>query len=119
MSQWYVKELAKLAGVTVQTLHYYDKNNVLKPSIRLANGYRLYSQADLSRLQQIIALKFFGFDLAKIKDLLAGEVDVRQHLLGQISFLEHRTQVLMDATKTLKKLRLPTRPMSLHRGNRL
>ncbi len=104
MSQWYVKELATLAGVSVQTLHYYDKNNVLRPSVRLANGYRMYSQADLIKLQQIVALKFFGFGLEEIKNLLAGHVDVHQQLAGQVAFLEKRARVMLDAAKNLKKI---------------
>jgi len=52
-------------------LHHYDKIGLLKPSMRLSNGYRLYSETDLLKLQQIIALKFFGFELSQIKLLLA------------------------------------------------
>ena len=59
MAQWYVKELSKLTQVTVQTLHHYDRIGLLQPSVRLANGYRLYSEKDLLKLQQIIAFKFF------------------------------------------------------------
>lgn len=61
MSKWYVKDLSKLTGVSVQTLHYYDRINLLNPSLRLQNGYRIYTEQDLLRLQKIIALKFFGF----------------------------------------------------------
>jgi hypothetical protein len=61
MAKWYVKELSSLTGVSVQTLHHYDRVSLLKPSVRLDNGYRLYSEQDLAKLQKIIALKFFGF----------------------------------------------------------
>ncbi len=70
MAEWYVKDLSKLTGISVQTLHQYDRIHLLKPSIRLPNGYRIYSEKDLLRLQQIIALKFFGFELSQIKKLL-------------------------------------------------
>ena len=56
MAQWYIKELSKLTHVSVQTLHYYDKIDLLRPSLRHANGYRIYSEADLLKLQKIIAL---------------------------------------------------------------
>ena len=59
MKGWYIKAFADLTGVSVRTLHHYDKIGLLKPSIRQANGYRLYSEADLLKQQQIIALKFF------------------------------------------------------------
>ena len=63
MAQWYIKELSNLTHISVQTLYYYDRIGLLKPSIRLSNGYRLYSEKDLSKLQQIISLKFFGFEI--------------------------------------------------------
>jgi DNA-binding transcriptional MerR regulator len=43
MKQWYVKELSQLTQVSVRTLHHYDKIGLLKPELRLSNGYRLYS----------------------------------------------------------------------------
>lgn len=58
------KRLSKLTGVSVQTLHHYDRIGLLKPSLRLSNGYRIYSKKDLLRLQQIVVLKFFGFELS-------------------------------------------------------
>ncbi len=64
------REFAELAGVTVRTLHHYDRLGLLKPSGRTAAGYRLYGGKDLARLQQIVTLKFIGLPLAQIKDLL-------------------------------------------------
>ncbi|HCK8789521.1 TPA: MerR family DNA-binding transcriptional regulator, partial [Legionella pneumophila] len=43
MTQWFVKDLSQLTAVSVQTLHHYDRIGLLKPSLRLANGYRVYS----------------------------------------------------------------------------
>ncbi len=104
MSQWYVKDLSNLTGVSVQTLHHYDRIDLLNPSLRLANGYRLYSEKDLLKLQQIIALKFFGFELAQIKSLLAGKVDILENLSLQAQFLETKAQTLFDASQTLKNI---------------
>jgi MerR family transcriptional regulator, thiopeptide resistance regulator len=64
------REFAVLAGVTVRALHHYDRIGLLKPQ-RSSSGYRLYSLADLGRLEQIIALKFLGIPLREIKTLLA------------------------------------------------
>lgn len=83
MTQWFVKNLSKLTGVTVQTLHHYDRIGLLKPSLRLANGYRIYSEKDLLQLQQIIALKFFGFKLSQIKTLITEEKSALQHFNAQ------------------------------------
>lgn len=63
-------EFARLAGVTVRTLHHYDRLGLLKPSGRTQAGYRLYSTSDLVRLEQIVTLKFIGFPLKRIKEIL-------------------------------------------------
>ncbi len=104
MTQWYVKELSKLTQVTVQTLHHYDRIGLLKPSVRLANGYRLYSEKDLLKLQQIIALKFFGFELSQIKALLSQDVNMIDHFSAQSQFLEEKAKNLFEASQTLKHI---------------
>jgi DNA-binding transcriptional MerR regulator len=63
------REFASLAGVTVRTLHYYDRIGLLRPQ-RSGSGYRLYSLAHLEVLEQITALKFLGIPLKEIKILL-------------------------------------------------
>lgn len=104
MTQWYVKDLSKLTGVSVQTLHHYDRIELLKPSVRLANGYRVYSEKDLLKLQQIIALKFFGFKLLQIKALLSGNAGTLEHFSVQAQFLERKANTLLDASKALKSI---------------
>ena len=68
------QEFAELAGVTVRTLHHYDRLGLLKPSYRSEAGYRLYSQRDLARLEQIVVLKFLGLPLKSIGPLLKAEL---------------------------------------------
>jgi len=63
-------EFAKRAGVTIRALHHYDRLGLLKPSGHTAAGYRLYTDRDLVRLEQIVALKFIGFSLSQIRELL-------------------------------------------------
>lgn len=104
MTEWYVKDLSKLTDVSVQTLHHYDRIELLKPSVRLANGYRVYSEKDLLKLQQIIALKFFGFELAQIKTLLADEREALEHFAVQAKFLEQKAHALLDASKALQSV---------------
>ncbi|HEX8181462.1 MAG TPA: MerR family transcriptional regulator [Pyrinomonadaceae bacterium] len=67
------RDFAARAGVTVRTLHHYDRLGLLKPARRTAAGYRLYSTRDFARLQQIVTLKFIGLPLKRIKELLAGQ----------------------------------------------
>lgn len=104
MTQWYVKDLSKLTGVSVQTLHHYDRIDLLKPSLRLSNGYRVYSEKDLLQLQQIIALKFFGFELSQVKALLTDNAGALEHLSVQAQFLEQKAHTLLDASKALKNI---------------
>jgi MerR family transcriptional regulator, thiopeptide resistance regulator len=66
------KEFAALAGVTVRTLHFYDRRELLQPAARTAHGYRLYGEAELERLEHILALRFVGFSLDQIQKLLRG-----------------------------------------------
>ena len=70
----HVKAFADDAGVTVRTLHLYDRLGLLKPAALTSSGYRLYGEAELERLEQILALRFVGFNLEQIKELLSGPV---------------------------------------------
>ena len=70
MSRFYkIQEFAELAGVTVKALHHYDRLGLLKTG-RSGAGYRLYSDKDLERLEQIVALKFLGLPLKQIRIVL-------------------------------------------------
>ncbi len=87
--------------MTVRTLYHYDKIGLLVPSFRLTNSYRRYSELDLLKLQQIIALKSFGFELDKIKSLTSKKIYLKDHLYEQAKFLEEKAQSLMSASKIL------------------
>ncbi|PKM76729.1 MAG: MerR family transcriptional regulator [Firmicutes bacterium HGW-Firmicutes-15] len=65
-----VKEVADMIGVSVRTLHHYDKIGLLKPEYISPAGYRLYTDNDLERLQQILFFKEIDFNLQEIKDIL-------------------------------------------------
>ena len=104
MAEWYVKDLSKLTDISVQTLHHYDRIDLLKPSIRLSNGYRVYSEKDLLRLQQIIALKFFGFELSQIKGLLAGNAGALEHFSAQAKLLEQKAMTMLEGSNALKQI---------------
>lgn len=65
-----VKEIATLTGISVRTLHHYDEIGILKPAHVTEAGYRLYSDEDLTTLQQILFFRELGFSLKKIKELL-------------------------------------------------
>lgn len=67
-----IKTFADDAGVSVRTLHLYDELGLLKPAALSESGYRLYGEAEFERLEHILALRFIGFNLDQIKELLAG-----------------------------------------------
>ena len=65
-----VGEVAALTGVSVRTLHHYDRLGLLRPSRWTEGGHRLYAEADLLRLQQVLTLRYLGFPLKQIGELL-------------------------------------------------
>ena len=102
MAQWYIQEFSKISNITMRTLRHYDDIGLLKPSVRLPNGYRLYSETDLLRLQQIIALKFFGFKLTQVQTLLHKDMDALNHFRAQQQTIQHQIVQLENANKKLK-----------------
>lgn len=90
--QYQVKELAALANVSVRALHHYDAIGLLEPSGRTEAGYRLYSEEDLLRLQQILLGRELGLSLEAIRRSLDDpKFDRRQALLLQRAELEARS----------------------------
>lgn len=86
--QYKIKEVSDMAGVTVRTLHHYDRTGLLKPGKVTAAGYRLYSDADLEKLQQILFFKELGFRLQEIIGILDNPgFDRRQALRSQKKLL--------------------------------
>jgi len=65
-----VKEVADLVGISVRTLHYYDEIGLLTPEKTTESGYRLYTDDDLEKLQQILFFKELGFPLKKVKEII-------------------------------------------------
>ncbi len=68
-----VGEVARLANVTVRTLHHYDAVGLVCPSARTEAGYRLYDDEDLARLQQVLLYRALGFGLDEIRALMTAE----------------------------------------------
>ena len=65
-----VSDVAKLTGVTVRTLHYYDEIGLLPPSEVTSSGYRVYNDADLEALQQILFFRELDFSLEEIREIM-------------------------------------------------
>ena len=100
---YHIKEAAQLSGVSVKTLHHYDKIGLLVPQ-KSENGYRTYSQTDLERLQVILYYKYLGFSLEKIAELLSQDAqDLLPHLLRQLEYLQQERDHLDTLISTLQK----------------
>ena len=88
-----VKDVARLTGVSVRTLHHYDAIGLLVPSGRTAAGYRLYTDADLLRLQQILIGRELGLPLEEIRQSLDDpRFDRKAALLDQRQRLHERAR---------------------------
>jgi DNA-binding transcriptional MerR regulator len=105
-----IGELARASGLTVRTLHHYDRLGLLTPPVRDESGYRRYGQAEVERLYRIRALKALGLSLEEIVSVLSGPGapgelrDLVAHHLAQLrerrtvlESLENRLALLLDA----------------------
>lgn len=110
MRNYSIGELAKLAGVSIRTLRYYDKIGLLKPAERADSNYRYYGKEELYRLQQILFFKELDFELKKIRKLLDDpDFDQLKALAfqrKQIAGRKHRLEkLLITLDKTITELK--------------
>ncbi len=99
-----VGAVARLAGVTVRTLHHYDEIGLLKPSGRSDAGYRRYGDADLERLQRILFYRELGFGLDEIKHVMTnGAALASDHLRRQHALLAERIGRLQRMAAAVEK----------------
>lgn len=104
------KELAKLAGISVRTLHYYDQISLLSPSKRSEGNYRIYHENDVDRLQQILFFKEAGLKLEQIKSLkknLSNDKRLKileTHLEALNDDLERKRVLTENVKKTMQVL---------------
>lgn len=104
-----VGEVSKLTRLSVRALHHYDEIGLVKPSGRSAAGYRLYTDLDLERLQQVLFYRELGFKLDDIVSVLADPTfDRRKALHAQREMLAAKLQetraVLDLVEKTIRAL---------------
>lgn len=111
-----VSEVAKLTAVSVRTLHHYDEIGLCKPSARSGAGYRLYSAADLERLQQVLFFRELSFPLAEITRIVTDSAfDVGAALRWQRQLLTDkvvRLRALIAAVEAALTAREGGRTMS-------
>lgn len=103
MKFYKIKELSTLTHTTVRMLQFYDEIGLLKPAKRSDAGYRLYSEQDLLRLQQIITLKYLGLSLTEIKNVIKNPAfNALDSLKIQAQILSDNAVKIQDAAKLLK-----------------
>jgi DNA-binding transcriptional MerR regulator len=104
MDNYSVKKLSKLAGVSVRTLHLYDKMGLLKPSVRTEARYRLYGEKELLRLQQILFYRELDFPLKDICAILDDPAfDLMQALQGHRKALLAKKERINTLVGTIDK----------------
>lgn len=104
MKTYSVKQIAQLAGVSVRTLHLYDKIGLLKPGKRTRAGYRQYSEDELLRLQQVLFYRELDFSLKEIKEIMNDPgFDVGKALIGHKASLLIRRERLNILLNTIDK----------------
>ena len=100
-----VKEVSRITGVSVRTLHHYDAIGLLRPTQVTESGYRLYDDAALQRLQTILFFRELEFPLQEIKDILdTPNFDPREALADQIHLLELQKQHLENLIAHARKI---------------
>lgn len=90
--------------MTLRTIRWYDNKNILKPSYRKENGTRVYTDADLARLQQILLFKYLGFSLDDIREMTMGSAEeafLLDSLQIQKKLVQERIAELKDVHKAL------------------
>lgn len=101
---WTVGQVAERFDVTIRTLHHYDEIGLLVPSRRSASGYRLYTDADVTRLQHVVVYRRLGFALEEIALLLDDPgADVAAHLRRQRAAVMSRLDEMTDLVTALDR----------------
>ena len=93
-----INDVAKLTGITVRTLHYYDEIGLLKPSKITDAGYRIYDEDNLETLQQILFFREMNFPLSEIKEIISNPN------FDRIAALKNHRDLLIKKKQRLDKL---------------
>jgi len=99
MSNYTTGEMAKLCGVTVRTVQFYDHKGVLHPSAETEGGRRIYNDDDLTKLRLICTLKSIGLSLDSIKSIMESELSEKILTL----LLDEQVRTLSDEMKERQK----------------
>lgn len=110
MQHMTVGKVARLAGVGVETVRFYEKSGLLDEPTRKASRYRVYDEAVVNRLKFIQRAKNVGFTLAEVKELLSLRFcpapceDVRRKVEAKITEIEGKVALLLDMKQVLERM---------------
>ncbi|OXS74194.1 MULTISPECIES: MerR family transcriptional regulator [Domibacillus] len=104
--QWKVGELAKLTGLTVRTLRYYDQIGLFSPSDHSNSGHRLYNKSDILKLQNIQSLKQIGLSLEDVQSVVDdSNSESTSHILAiQMARLKEDIRIQQKLLKELENV---------------
>lgn len=104
--EYTIGALAKVSGLTIRTIRYYDQIGLLSPCRISSGGYRIYGRAEVDRLQQILFYREMGFDLATVKELIDGggydkKAALEGHLISLLAEKRRIEALIQNVSKTL------------------
>jgi DNA-binding transcriptional MerR regulator len=104
--EYTVQKLGQIAGISTRTLRYYDEFGILKPARINSSGYRIYGQAEVDRLQQILFYRELGVSLESIKDIVTapafdGAQALRDHRQKLLEKREQLDLLIMNVDRTI------------------
>ncbi|KAF0094408.1 MAG: MerR family transcriptional regulator Zn(II)-responsive regulator of zntA [Puniceicoccaceae bacterium 5H] len=105
MERLTIGQLARQTGVTVETLRFYEKEQLLPQPIRLSNGYRAYTQQATDRVAFIQRSKALGFSLKEIRELLALRQDENSDAADYHHVVEEKLQHIQEKIDDLQRMR--------------
>lgn len=105
--EYTINKLAKLAGISTRTLRYYDEFGLLSPVRMRSNGYRIYGQKEVDRLQQILFYRELGIPLEEIKKMISfkdfdGAAALQSHLIALLAKRKQLDLLIANVEKTIK-----------------
>lgn len=102
-----IGEFSKKTGIPIPTLHYYDEIGLLQPEKNPSSGHRIYKYQDIITLQKIISLKFLGYSLDKVANLLhesSFSVDLNESLSLHLQVLEREQEQIEQSMQVIKRV---------------
>ncbi|PLR86556.1 MerR family transcriptional regulator [Bacillus canaveralius] len=104
--QYLIGEFSEMTGTSIRTLHYYDEIGLLQPEKHPSSGHRLYTDRDLLKMQKIVSLKFLGYSLDQICEMMnesSFDVSLIETLKIQKSLLEEKKEHIESALAAIKR----------------